>query len=58
MLADIVKWGVIGLALLIVFITAFAMCKSASSFDDISEEVWDKYWRKEDEKEKAYNNGD
>lgn len=50
MLADIVKWGVIGLALLIVFITAFAMCKSASSFDDISEEVWKDYWENKDEK--------
>jgi hypothetical protein len=50
MLADIVKWGVIGVALLIVFITAFAMCKSASSFDDISEEVWKDYWENKDEK--------
>lgn len=57
MLADIVKWGVIGLALLIVFITAFAMCKSASSFDDISEEVWNEYWGKENEKKKANDNG-
>ena len=58
MLADIVKWGVIGLALLIVIITAIAMCKSASSFDKISKEIWDEYWRKDNEKKKANDNGD
>jgi hypothetical protein len=41
---------VIPIIVLAIIILAFAMCKSASEYDDISEEYWKEYERKENEK--------
>lgn len=50
MIKDIVCWTIIALAIVGVIVFTFALCKSASRFDKISEEQWKEYERKENEK--------
>ena len=44
MLADIVKWGVVAIAIILVIIAAFSLCRSASRFDIEIRKYWDEYW--------------
>ena len=43
MIKDIVCWTIIALAIVGVIVFTFALCKSASRFDKISEEQWKTY---------------